>query len=60
MVAEATGEQLMLSKRIVGAIETVKNAADGNAALAARLEKTVKEMNRQADTLRNTVGSFRT
>lgn len=59
-VAEATSEQMILSRRIITAIETVKNAADGNAALAARLEKTVKEMNRQADTLRNTVGNFKT
>jgi methyl-accepting chemotaxis protein len=59
-VAEATTEQMMLSKRIVTSIETVKQAAQDNAALAARLERTVKEMNKQADKLRNTVGSFKT
>ncbi len=58
-VAGATSEQMKFSKRIVSAVETVKKAAEDNAALAARLEKTVKEMNKQADTLRNTVGSFK-
>lgn len=59
-VAGATSEQMMLSKRIVTAVETVRHAAEDNAALSARLERTVKEMNAQAETLRNTVGSFKT
>ncbi len=59
-VAGATSEQMVFSKRIISAIETVKAAAGDNAALAARLERTVKEMNKQADALRNTVGNFRT
>ncbi len=59
-VADATSEQLMFSKRIVEAVETVKNAAQDNAALAARLEKTVTEINRQSERLKNTVGSFKT
>lgn len=58
-VAGATSEQMKFSRRIVSAVETVKKAAEDNAALAVRLEKTVKEMNKQADTLRNTVGSFK-
>ncbi len=59
-VATATGEQMMLSKRIVSAIDTVKYVAEDNANLALSLEKTVKNMNKQADTLRNTVKSFKT
>ncbi|MBI5343960.1 MAG: hypothetical protein HZB83_01245 [Deltaproteobacteria bacterium] len=59
-VALAASEQMELSKRIVAAMDTVKAAAEDNAALSARLEKTVKEMNKQADTLRNTVGNFKT
>lgn len=59
-VADATSEQMVFSKRIISAIETVKAAAEDNAAMAASLEKTVKEMNKQADALRNTVGNFRT
>lgn len=59
-VAGATSEQMVFSKRIVGAVETVKKAAEDNAALAARLEKMVREMNKQSDALRSTVGSFRT
>ena len=58
-VADATGEQMVFSKRIVSAVDTVKNAAEDNAALAARLEKTVEEMNRQADSLRSTVANFK-
>ncbi|MBI2400380.1 MAG: HAMP domain-containing protein, partial [Deltaproteobacteria bacterium] len=58
-VADATGEQMVFSKRIVSAVDTVKNAAGDNAALAARLEKTVEEMNRQADSLRSTVANFK-
>ncbi|MBE9527722.1 MAG: HAMP domain-containing protein [Proteobacteria bacterium] len=59
-VAEATAEQMMLSKRIINAINTVKHVAEDNAGLATSLEKTVKNMNKQADTLRNTVKSFKT
>jgi methyl-accepting chemotaxis protein len=59
-VAEATTAQKMLSKRIVSAIGTVKRAAEDNAALAARLEKTVQVMNKQAGKLRHTVESFKT
>lgn len=59
-VAEATAEQMMLSKRIINAINTVKHVAEDNADLATSLEKTVKNMNKQADTLRNTVKSFKT
>ncbi|MBI5643025.1 MAG: HAMP domain-containing protein [Deltaproteobacteria bacterium] len=59
-VAGATQEQMKFSKRIVVAVETVTKAAEDNAALATRLEKTVKEMNKQAETLRSTVGSFKT
>jgi len=58
-VADATSRQEMLSRRIVAAVDTVKSAAEDNAALAARLEKTVREMNRQSDSLRSTVGSFK-
>src|SRR3972149_8029769 len=58
-VADATGEQMVFSKRIVSAVDTVKDAAEDNAALAARLEKTVEEMNRQADSLRSTVANFK-
>jgi len=58
-VADATGEQMVFSRRIVSAVDTVKNAAEDNAALAARLEKTVEEMNRQADSLRSTVANFK-
>lgn len=58
-VADATGEQMVFSKRIVSAVDTVRNAAGDNAALAARLEKTVEEMNRQADSLRSTVANFK-
>ncbi|MFQ5735922.1 MAG: methyl-accepting chemotaxis protein [Thermodesulfobacteriota bacterium] len=58
-VAGATSEQMKFSRRIVTAVETVKQAAEDNAALASRLEKTVKEMNKQADSLRNNVGSFK-
>ena len=59
-VADATNEQMMLSKRIVVAMETVRKAAEDNAALAHRLDRTVAEMNRQADALKNTVGNFKT
>jgi methyl-accepting chemotaxis protein len=59
-VAEATTAQKMLSKRMVATIGTVKQAAQDNAALAARLEKTVQLMNKQAGRLRNTVESFKT
>lgn len=59
-VADATSDQMMVSKRIVTAVDTVKAAAQGNAALATRLEKTVQEMNKQAESLRNTVGNFKT
>jgi methyl-accepting chemotaxis protein len=59
-VADATSEQMVFSRRIISAIETVKAAAEDNAAMAASLERTVKEMNKQADALRNTVGNFRT
>jgi len=58
-VADATSEQMVFSRRIIAAIETVKAAAEDNAAMAASLERTVKEMNKQADALRNTVGNFR-
>ncbi|MCC6501532.1 MAG: HAMP domain-containing protein [Deltaproteobacteria bacterium] len=58
-VADSTGEQMVFSKRIVSAVDTVRNAAEDNAALAARLEKTVEEMNRQADSLRSTVANFK-
>lgn len=58
-VADATGEQMVFSKRIVSAVDTVRDAAEDNAALAARLEKTVEEMNRQADSLRSTVANFK-
>ncbi len=58
-VAGATSEQMVFSKRIVSAVETVKKAAEDNAALASRLERTVKEMNKQAETLRDNVGSFK-
>ncbi len=58
-VASATSAQMEFSRRIVTAVETVKLAAEDNAALASRLDKTVKEMNRQAEALRNTVGSFK-
>ncbi len=60
IVADATSEQMIFSKRIIAAIDTVKAAAEDNAALAVRLEKTVKEMNKQADALRNTVENFKT
>ncbi len=59
-VAEATSEQMMFSKRIISAINTVKYAAEDNANLANSLEKTVKDMNKQADTLKNSVKSFKT
>lgn len=59
-VAEATGDQMMLSKRIVSAIETVRKAAQDNAGLALKLERTVKEMNKQSDSLRSTVENFKT
>lgn len=59
-VADATSEQMVFSKRIITSVETVRSAGEDNAALAARLEKTVKEMNRQAETLRSTVGNFKT
>ena len=59
-VAGATTAQQRLSKRIVAAIGTVKQAAEDNAALAARLEKTVQVMNKQAGKLRHTVESFKT
>ncbi len=59
-VADATQEQLMLSKRIVIAVDTVRKAAEDNAKLASRLDNTVREMNRLADSLRNTVGNFKT
>lgn len=59
-VAESTSEQMMLSRRIVTAMDTVKLAAEECVASVVRLEKTVKEMNSQADSLRSTVGSFKT
>ncbi|OGQ62768.1 MAG: hypothetical protein A3I81_11610 [Deltaproteobacteria bacterium RIFCSPLOWO2_02_FULL_55_12] len=58
-VADATSEQMVFSKRIVNAVNTVKKAAEDNAALAARLERTVGEMNRQADALKSTVANFK-
>lgn len=59
-VAASTSEQMMLSRRIVTAMETVKAAAEECDRAVSMLEKTVKEMNNQADALRNTVGSFKT
>lgn len=59
-VAEATYEQLMLSEKILAAIETVRQAALDNSGLASRLEKTVMELNRQAEALRSTVANFKT
>ncbi|MBI5238109.1 MAG: methyl-accepting chemotaxis protein [Deltaproteobacteria bacterium] len=59
-VAEATYEQLMLSEKILAAIETVRQAALDNSGLASRLEKTVMELNRQAEALRGTVANFKT
>lgn len=59
-VAGSTSEQMTLSKRIVAAMETVSGAAEECANAVERLEKTVKEMNSQADALRSTVGSFKT
>ncbi|HEY4705921.1 MAG TPA: methyl-accepting chemotaxis protein [Thermodesulfobacteriota bacterium] len=58
-VADATSEQMVFSKRIVNAVDTVKEAAEDNAALAARLERTVEEMNRQAEALKSTVANFK-
>lgn len=58
-VADSTGEQMVFSKRIVVSVDTVRKAAEDNAALAARLENTVEEMNRQADSLRSTVANFK-
>jgi len=58
-VADATSEQMVFSKRIVNAVDTVKDAAEDNAALAARLERTVEEMNRQAEALKSTVANFK-
>jgi len=40
-------------------VETVKKAAEDNAALASRLEKTIEEMNRQAEKLKSDVRSFK-
>ena len=59
-VAGATTDQMMLSRRMVEAVGTVRKAAVDNAELAAKLEKTVKEMNKQADKLRSTVENFKT
>lgn len=59
-VAEATYEQLMLSEKILAAIETVRRAALDNSGLASRLENTVMELNRQAESLRSTVANFKT
>ncbi|OGQ01544.1 MAG: hypothetical protein A2W38_04335 [Deltaproteobacteria bacterium RBG_19FT_COMBO_58_16] len=58
-VAGATSEQMKFSKRIITAVETVRKAAEENAALASRLEKTVEEMNKQAEKLKSDVGSFK-
>ncbi len=58
-VADATSEQMVFSKRIVNAVETIKKSAEDNAALAARLERTVEEMNREADALKSTVANFK-
>ncbi|MEE9543586.1 MAG: methyl-accepting chemotaxis protein [Thermodesulfobacteriota bacterium] len=59
-VAEATSSQKMLSARIVVSMETVKKVAEDNATLAFGLDKTVKEMNKLAESLRNSVGNFKT
>ena len=59
-VAEATSSQKMLSARIVVSMETVKKVAEDNATLAFGLDKTVKEMNKLAESLRSSVGNFKT
>ena len=59
-VAEATNEQMMLSAQIIAAMETGKKVAEDNATHAFGLDKTVREMNKLADTLRDNVGSFKT
>ena len=59
-MAESTYEQLMLSEKILAAIETVRQAALDNSGLASRLEKTVMVLNRQAESLRSTVANFKT
>ena len=59
-VAETTSSQKMLSARIVASMETVKKVAEDNSTLAFGLDKTVKEMNKLAESLRNNVGNFKT
>jgi methyl-accepting chemotaxis protein len=59
-VAEATSSQKMLSARIVVSMETVKKVAEDNSTLAFGLDKTVKAMNKLAESLRNSVGNFKT
>jgi methyl-accepting chemotaxis protein len=58
-VAGATAEQAMLSKRIVEAVAVVEAAARDSARMVERLEKTVKEINTQAQGLAGSVSNFK-
>lgn len=58
-IKRATSEQKSVSDKIVQAIDTIKMKAEDNVTLAAELDKTVKDLELQAEIMGDKVGNFK-